>query len=129
MIALAALFVAAQPVAAKPSAEWLSGLWVEQKKAGSQDLEKCASWDALFYRGDNTFGHGEREGYWLLRGNKVYQFDRLPDGEAEEEVLAAATDGGAVVVRLGRDRMRKLLPGGKSVTFLRCPKPETPVAL
>ncbi|WP_205480987.1 hypothetical protein [Sphingomonas arenae] len=128
MIAVAALLLAAQPQAAKPSTEWLTGLWVEQADPKRRSLDGCASWSALFYRADSTFSHGDREGYWVLRDNRVYELDRSPDRVPVDELLSASEDS-AQVVRLAADRMRKVLPGGKSVTFLRCPKPETPVAL
>jgi hypothetical protein len=141
MIALAALLLAAQPTsprpitrpaparsaAPRPDAKWLTGIWVQQTVAGSASLDECASWDALFYRADSTFAHGEREGFWVLRGNRVYELDRSPDSVPADELLSSAVEA-AVVVRVSPDRMRKLLTDGKSATFLRCPSFETPVA-
>ena len=141
MITLAALLLAAQPqpakprarpaaarpVAAKPDAEWLTGLWAEQTKPGVTNLEICATWDALFYRGDSSFTHGEREGYWQLQGSRIVETDQ-PAAELPPEDLAAAIKQARLVARLGPDRMRQSAPGGKSITFARCPKPETPVA-
>ena len=141
MITLAALLLAAQPqpakprarpaaarpVAAKPDAEWLTGLWAEQTKPGVTNLDICATWDALFYRGDNSFTHGEREGYWQLQGTRILETDQ-PPAELTAEELAAAIKKARLVTRLGPDRMRQSVPGSKPTTFARCPKPETPVA-
>lgn len=141
MIAVAALLLAVQPqtakpavrpraarvTAAKPDPEWLTGLWVEQTNPPVRNLDGCASWSALFYRADSTFAHGEREGFWVLRDNRVYELDQSPDRVPVDELLSSTKDS-AQVVRLGPDRMRKVPASGKSVTFLRCPKPETPVA-
>lgn len=128
MIALvAALLLAAPSAAAKPSAEWLTGLWVEQKKPGLESLDECASWSALFYRADSTFAEGQREGFWVLRGSRIYELDESPDTVPVDELLSSAEDS-TEVVRLGPDRMRKRRPGGSSATFVRCPKPETPSA-
>lgn len=113
--------------ASQPTAEWLTGLWAQQNKRGSTDLAACASWSALFYRGDNSFSHGEREGFWMLQGRRVIETERPPAGLTAEE-LATATKGARVVARLGPDRMRLTLTGGKSILFARCPRPETPVA-
>ena len=129
MISLLSLLLAAQPQAArpapaKPSVEWLTGLWVEQKQPGMKDLDQCASWDALFYRADSTFAQGEREGFWVLRGNRVYELDQPPEAVGPDQ-LAERTS--TLIVRAGPDRMRKALPGGRFATFIRCPKPETPV--
>lgn len=129
MIALvAALLLAAPAAPAKPDAEWLTGLWVEQKP-GAQGLEECASWDALFYRADGTFGHGEREGSWELTGNRLVEQPFIPGSLEDPSLSPAGLPSVLRVVRLGRDRMRRTAPNGKAATFLRCPKPETPVAL
>ena len=115
------------PAAPRPTAEWLTGLWVQQDKPGSTDLTACASWSALFYRGDNSFSHGSREGFWTLQGRQVIETSR-PVAELTPEQVAAATKSARVVARLGPDRMRQTSPGGRSVLFARCPRPETPVA-
>lgn len=141
MITLAALLLAAQPqpakprarpvtprpIAAKPDAEWLTGLWAEQRKPGVINLDICATWEALFYRGDSSFTHGEREGYWQLQGARILETDQ-PAAELTADELAAAIKQARLVTRLGPDRMRQSVPGGRPTTFARCPKPETPSA-
>ena len=130
MIALvAALLLAAPAVPAKPDAEWLTGLWVEQKKPGSQSLDECASWAALFYRADGTFAHGEREGSWELSGSRLIEQPSSAHSNDDPSLSPAGSTTVYAVARLGRDRMRRTSPDGKVATLLRCPKPETPVVL
>lgn len=119
---------AARPVAAKPSAEWLKGLWVEHKGSGRPDLSGCASWSALFYRADGTFTHDLHEGVWELKGDKLTQTYFVAESMSDPSLSPWSTPTTSRITRLGRDRMSKAAGKEAARIFARCPKPETPSA-
>lgn len=141
MIILTALLLAAQPAArprapvrsraaatsVKPTSDWLQGLWVAQDQAGPE-LEGCADWTALFFQADGQYLQGEVTGRWKLEGASLKrQPFTYAEGGGDEE---RPTRAGQVsrVVRVSQDKLREIGPDGKARLYLRCPKPETPVA-
>jgi hypothetical protein len=147
MIILTALMLAAQPAprprapvavrrpaatfAARPTADWLSGLWVSDAKKGAE-MEGCADWTAVFYQSDGHLVSGELAGRWKLVGDRVHRQkisfnDRAAEGGGDEGVIEGPEEI-ARIVRLSDDRFREIGADGKATLYLRCPKPETPVA-
>lgn len=143
MILLSALLLAAQPATAprkavrarrpaavatvRPTSDWLKGLWIAEGQQG-QEMEGCADWSAVFYQADGHYLHGDVTGRWSLQGDKLQlQQTTFIEGGGDEgaEVGDAVTNR---VVRLGKDRLKLVGPDQKATLYLRCPKPETPVA-
>lgn len=143
MILLTAFLLAAQPAskprpavssrratavaAARPTADWLKGLWVAEQDKGV-DMEGCASWTALFFQADGQYLHGEVTGRWALAGNKLarQEIAYAEGGGDEEQVVDERLSR---IVRLSNDRLREVGADGKATVYLRCPAPETPNAL
>jgi hypothetical protein len=142
MIILSALLLAAapaskphapvrpRPVAAKavaPSSDWLGGLWIADRDKGEQ-MEGCAGWDAVFFQADGHYLHNEMSGQWSIDGDRlmVQRLQTLEGGGDEDEKVGDPLT--SRVLRLSDDRMRLIDGKGQSTLYLRCPKPETPVA-
>lgn len=144
MMLLTALLLAAQPatknrppvrarrpaasVTAPPSADWLMGLWVADSAKGEQ-MEGCAEWTALFFQADGHYLHGQATGQWSVEGPRLVQkeitFTQEGGGDEEESVGDPVTSR---ILRLSNDRMRLVDDTGRGTLYLRCPKPETPLA-
>jgi len=91
-------------------------------------MEGCASWMAVFYQSDGHYLHGETTGRWKLAGNRLEKRKLVyAEGGGDEEQEAEAADT-AKIVRLSDNRLREVGSDGQATTYLRCPKPETPVA-
>lgn len=109
-----------------PSEDWLRGLWVSDQDKGDQ-MEGCAAFTALFFQSDGHYLHGEAMGEWAVRnGQLVQQPTAYAEGGGDEE--KAGEPVASKLVRLSEDRMRIVPALGPSTLYLRCPKPETPVA-
>ncbi|WP_344706110.1 hypothetical protein [Sphingomonas swuensis] len=92
-----------------------------------EQMEGCASWQALFYQADGQYLQGEVTGRWSLDGTTLerHQIAYAEGGGDEEQVTGEEVRR---VERVSADRMREVGPDKKSTLYLRCPLPETPVA-